>query len=322
MRPWLVLSLLLCLFPTKSAHAHSIGVSRGDYVVSGNSVTAELVFARGELTEPSLRGVVVRGDGAECRGEMTESRFTEEDGVMVKGIFTCASATQVSVALPLLSELSHGHRHIARATSGANITDEVLYRDHESFAVSGHAAASPGFLSFLKMGIEHILTGFDHLVFLFGLIVVGGRWKSLLSVVTAFTLGHSMTLALAVLGIVTPSSRVIEPAIALSIAYVGAENFFVKDASNRWRITFPFGFIHGFGFAGALQEIALPRAQLPAALLSFNLGVELGQLAVLAVAFPLLRLIRNHRWFQPYATRALSAGIVIAGLVWFVARVA
>ena len=133
----------------------------------------------------------------------------------------------------------------------------------------------------LKLGVEHILTGADHLVFLLGLILVGGSLRSLVGVVTAFTLAHSITLALAALSIFAPSPRLVEPAIALSIAYVGVENLFVNDASKRWRITFPFGLIHGFGFAGALREIALPRAQLPIALVSFNLGVELGQLGVL-----------------------------------------
>jgi hydrogenase/urease accessory protein HupE len=319
MRSWLLLSLLLCLLAARTAHAHAIGVSRGDYLVSGAKVTANLVFARGEMKEPSLRGVLVTADGAICDGVMTESALTEEDGVRVRGVFTCAAPpSRVSISLPLLEELSHGHRHVARIVSGATAVDDVLYRDHETMDIGGQVAPSPGALAFVKMGIEHILTGADHLVFLFGLIVVGGRLRSLLGVVTAFTVGHSITLAMAVLGLFTPSSRVIEPAIALSIAYVGVENFFVKDASKRWRITLPFGLVHGFGFAGALQEIALPRAQVPAALLSFNLGVELGQILVLALALPLALLLRRK---QPYTTRAVSAAIVLAGIVWFVARV-
>ena len=143
-------------------------------------------------------------------------------------------------------------------------------------------------VSFLRMGIEHILTGYDHLVFLFGLVLIGGRLRSLVGAVTAFTVAHSITLALAVLGVWAPSPRIVEPAIALSIVWVGIENFFVKNAEGRWRITFPFGLIHGFGFAGALREIELPRARVPLALVSFNLGVEVGQLAVMAVVVPLI----------------------------------
>jgi hydrogenase/urease accessory protein HupE len=172
------------------------------------------------------------------------------------------------------------------------------------------------------MGIEHILTGYDHLVFILGLVLARARLRALLSVITAFTVAHSITLALAVLGVWAPSSRIVEPAIALSIAYVGVENFFVKDASKRWRITFPFGLIHGFGFAGALREIALPRSAVPAALVSFNLGVEAGQLAVLAVLLPLLFLLRGRTWFEPLGVRLVSGAVAVAGGIWFVARVA
>src|SRR5690606_7734829 len=109
------------------------------------------------------------------------------------------------------------------------------------------------------------------------------------------------------------SPRLVEPAIALSIVYVGIENFFVRDASKRWRITFPFGLIHGFGFAGALEEVALPRAQIPGALLFFNLGVEVGQLAVLAVVLPMIFWLRERDWFEPRAVRVVSGAVALAG---------
>jgi hypothetical protein len=146
--------------------------------------------------------------------------------------------------------------------------------------------------------------------------------RALIGVITAFTLAHSITLALAVLGVFAPSPRLVEPAIALSIAYVGVETFFVADARRRWRITFPFGLIHGFGFAGALREIALPRAQVPVALVTFNLGVELGQLAVLAVALPLVLTVRRAPWFGDRGVKVFSAAIAVIGCVLFVARLA
>jgi len=99
------------------------------------------------------------------------------------------------------------------------------------------------------------------------------------------------------------------------------ENFFVKNAEKRWRITFPFGLIHGFGFAGALREIALPRAEVPAALFLFNAGVEIGQLGVLLAVLPLLALLRKRPWFDKYGVRVASAAIVAAGVVLFFARV-
>jgi hypothetical protein len=113
----------------------------------------------------------------------------------------------------------------------------------------------------------------------------------------------------------------VEPLIALSVAYVGVENQFVKDAEKRWRITFPFGLIHGFGFAGALGEIQLPKADVPKALLGFNLGVEVGQLATLAIVLPLILAARKREWFAKRGVRIISWGIAALGLVWFVVRV-
>ena len=213
---------------------------------------------------------------------------------------------------------------------GTSPVDDVCVRGHAEFDVGvGGDGASVGtppvqptrsWLRFLWMGIEHILTGYDHLVFLFGLVLVGGRLKAIVAVITAFTLAHSITLALATLDVWAPSPRFVEPAIALSIAYVGVENFFVQNAERRWRITFPFGLVHGFGFAGALREIGLPRAQVPEALVLFNLGVETGQLAVLAVLLPLIYWLRRFDWFRGRAVQVLSASVALAGLAWFVHR--
>ncbi|HEX3343263.1 MAG TPA: HupE/UreJ family protein, partial [Polyangiaceae bacterium] len=207
--------------------------------------------------------------------------------------------------------------------SGGTWTEVLLSKDNRTFSVASDRAnedGGHGVFSFFTMGVEHILRGTDHLVFLLGLVVIGGKPRSVLVVVTAFTVAHSITLALAVLGVWAPSPRLVEPAIALSIAYVGVENFFVRDLSKRWRITFPFGMIHGFGFAGALREAALSRAEIPGALVLFNLGVEAGQLAVLALLLPALFFLRKATWFRTRGVEIISAAIVVAGLTWFVAR--
>jgi hydrogenase/urease accessory protein HupE len=343
--------LVAALLVGGRASAHAIGLSRGEYVANGAKVTATLVLARGEaaalvsgldanidgqITDAEVQaartsietkllgGVAVSGDGARCRATLDRAALTDEDGLEASGTFVCTSAAIVTIDLALLADLAHGHRHVARLTSGADVIEDVLFRGHDHLEV-GHAAAptrppSPRFFDFLRMGVEHILTGYDHLLFLFALVIVGGRARSLVGVVTAFTAAHSITLALAALDVWSPSSRVVEPAIALSIAYVGVENFFVKNAEKRWRITFPFGLVHGFGFASALREIELPRARIPAALVSFNLGVELGQLAVLAVVLPLVVWLRQKEWFASRGARGLSAAVVAAGLFWFVQR--
>jgi len=352
--PWAVLAAALAIALSARAEAHEVGLSRGTYAASGERVTAELVLSRkeaasvvpeldadrdGKLTEAEVTAarpamqkaivdrILVSAGDAPCPGALGEVRLTEEDGLDLGAAYTCpAPVTRAKVELALLPELAHGHRHIARSAAGTQVTETVLSRSQRTLEVAGSGEPAPpparrDHLSMLGLGLEHILTGYDHLVFLLGLVLVGGRWRSILWVVTAFTLAHSITLGLAVLGVWAPRPSIVEPLIALSIAYVGVENFFVKDAEKRWRITFPFGLVHGFGFAGALQEVALPRADVPAALFFFNAGVELGQLAVLAPILPLLLWLRKRPWFDRYAVKGVSALIVAAGLVWFFSRV-
>jgi hydrogenase/urease accessory protein HupE len=171
------------------------------------------------------------------------------------------------------------------------------------------------------MGFEHILSGYDHLAFLLGLALGARRIRSLITTVTAFTLAHSLTLSCAALGWFALPSWLVEPAIALSVAYVGAENLLVRGAKQRYRLTFLFGLIHGFGFASALREVELPRKALPFALGAFNLGVEFGQLALLAAALPLVFWLRRYEFCARRALPGLSLVVAAAGLVWFVARV-
>jgi hydrogenase/urease accessory protein HupE len=352
-------SLLLFLLATPSALAHEVGLSRGEYAVAGSTVTAQLTFARrdviglvagldadhdGALTAAELAQdrdaingalvarIKVTGDDVACPGELEEARLAEDDGVTLKATYRCPAAPQkVNVDVGLISDLPMGHRHLAHFDGKTGPSDAVISVRNRGFAFESTPGQAPsstappkasyrGKLSFFPMGIEHILTGYDHLVFLLGLVIVGGRWRSLLMVVTAFTLAHSITLALAALGVWAPSPRIVEPAIALSIAYVGVENFFVKNAEKRWRITFPFGLIHGFGFAGALQEVAMPKADVPYALVLFNVGVEAGQLAVLALVLPLIYLLRKRAWFRDQGVKVISGAIAVAGVVWFVSR--
>lgn len=174
---------------------------------------------------------------------------------------------------------------------------------------------------FVLLGIRHILTGYDHVLFLLGLLVLGGGLRALVKIVTAFTVAHSITLSLAVLNILALPSRWVESAIAASIVYVAAENFWRRDNAlrNRWLVTFAFGLVHGLGFASILQELHLPRAGVVASLLGFNTGVEIGQIAIVILASLGLQLMRA--WPRATVFRFLvSAGAGVAGLVWFVQR--
>lgn len=185
-------------------------------------------------------------------------------------------------------------------------------------ATGGESTRGVG--SFFLLGIEHILTGYDHLLFLLALILRGGNLWSLLKIITAFTIAHSITLALAALNIVTLPERLVEAVIALSIAYVAAENLFLRRAvSHRWAVSFIFGLMHGFGFSNALRELGLPREGLVWALLNFNLGVEAGQAIAIVMVTPLLLWLRRTRW-EASAVLALSAVVLVVGLGLFVDR--
>lgn len=285
------------------------------------------------VLRPLPRKLSVRSAEGACKPGLVGAKLEEEDGVSVDAQYDCPQAiSSLTVEVGLLADLSAGHRHIGVVSGLGAPRDFLAYAKEPRITVVGpetgagttkesqeHREATFG--GFFRLGIEHILTGYDHLVFLFALLLVGGRWRALLAVVTAFTVAHSITLGLAALNVFSLSPQIIEPAIALSIAYVGVENFFVKNPDKRWLLTFPFGLIHGFGFAGALSEIALPRPQVPSALLAFNLGVESGQLAVVAVALPAILFLRKKTWFIEYGVRALSGVVVLAGLGWFVQRV-
>jgi hydrogenase/urease accessory protein HupE len=179
------------------------------------------------------------------------------------------------------------------------------------------------FLTYFGVGLEHILSGYDHLLFLVGLLVVCRRVKSVLLVITCFTVGHSVTLASAAVGWIVAPSRLIEPLIAASIIFVGVENLIRRDEpKKRWALALLFGLVHGFGFAGALRDMGFGSGgtSIVVPLFAFNLGVELGQLAVVAVLLPILLLIRTQPRLAMWDTKLISGGIATIGVIWLVAR--
>ena len=174
--------------------------------------------------------------------------------------------------------------------------------------------------SFFFLGIHHIMTGYDHLLFLLALLLRGGDLPALMKIITAFTIAHSVTLSLAVLEVIILPDRLIEAVIALSIAFVAAENLFGgPTVPRRWLVSFAFGLVHGFGFSSALRELGLRAHGLLLSLFGFNVGVEVGQ-AVVAASLPLLLLLRRTRW-GGRAVLSSSLVILVAGLVLFIERV-
>ena len=218
------------------------------------------------------------------------------------------------------------HQTFVNVYEGDELTSQMIL-DRNRTRTEYFAGTRQGVLAvierFVPSGIHHILIGPDHLLFLVGLLLLGGTIRRLALVVTAFTVAHSVTLSLAALNILTPPASVIEPAIALSIVYVGADNLLAQGGRDvRAWIALTFGFIHGFGFANVLREMGLPSRALGWSLFSFNLGVEIGQLLVVVVVASALAALRSRsEWAGRHLTFAGSLIVVAAGVFWFVQRV-
>jgi hydrogenase/urease accessory protein HupE len=272
-----------------------------------------------------------------------EVRVTLEAGDNVSFHITfplAVGSERLALRAPKLTDLPSGHRQfvIISDEQGSTITKKLLSaRDMViqvplSAGVGPPRVASVGgddtdtrpFWGFLKLGIGHIWTGYDHLLFLFALLIVCRSFRSIIAIISCFTLAHSLTLALATLNLVNLPSRMVEPAIAASIVFVGAENLWRRgqEPRGRWALTFAFGLIHGFGFASVLRELGLGQGSGGVAmpLFTFNLGVELGQLAVAALVLPLVWQLRRSESFVRRGVPLLSTLVVLAGLYWLIQR--
>lgn len=252
-----------------------------------------------------------------------------------------AAADKLTLRALKVSELPAGHRQfvIVADERGSVITKKLLSaRDSvlevpSTVSLAGAATEPAGpdaaaetqtFWGFIKLGVEHIWTGYDHLLFLFALLVVCRSFRSILAIVTCFTLAHSLTLALATFNVVNLPSRWVEAAIAASIVFVGVENLARRgeEPKGRWALTFAFGLVHGFGFASVLRDLGVGAGGQGIAmpLFTFNLGVEIGQIAIAAVVLPLVWQLRRKETFVRRGVPALSLLVTLAGLYWLVQR--
>ncbi len=217
------------------------------------------------------------------------------------------------------------HQTFLNLYDGDALTQAILDLGHSRFEyfAGTRQGAIAVMRQFVPAGVKHIALGADHLLFLLGLLLLGGSLRQLAIIVTAFTVAHSLTMTLAALSLVMPPARIIDPAIALSIVYVGTDNLLVQGGRDvRAWIAFTFGFIHGFGFAGVLREMHLPPRALGWSLFSFNTGIEVGQLIVVfAVATALTALRKRSEVAGKRLAFAGSLAVVAAGTFWFIERV-
>jgi hypothetical protein len=294
--------------------------------------------------------------------------------------FQCDTASNLQIHSGAFFDLVSGHTNFAQVQNAATgeFTEQLITNEHQTIDVTGGQGSrlkNASFLEFIRMGMMHIFTGVDHMSFLLGLVLISRRLRDLVFVVTGFTIGHSLTLALAVTGILRPHAEYIDALVALTIALIGAENIVVqtrqpkmvalgvgaclclmavfqalgfgglpsllllgaglftanyllisgniRDAGRlRILITLVFGLIHGFGFAADLLELQLPTQRLAELLVGFNLGVEVGQLALVVGATLLVLGLKRMRLAlpRPIVVDVASAFLVALGVFWFVSR--
>jgi hypothetical protein len=283
------------------------------------------------LQDATLRGPVTVG-GLPCALGAPSAELAGT-AVKISADATCPlAAGAFEWQFPFIRAAPLTFRLLGKAEIDGTEQEFILEAGKETLHIEGRARASFG--QFVWMGVRHIgaapsewwgrnglqfPAGSDHILFLVALILAGGGLLGTLKTVTGFTVGHSVTLTLATLGWVRLPPRITESAIALSIAYVAIEDL-VRKPRHRWQVAAGFGLVHGLGFASALAELHLGRAQLASALVGFNLGVELGQAILLTLLAPLIYLLFREPALKRYAVPTLAAGVAVCGAFWFVQR--
>jgi hydrogenase/urease accessory protein HupE len=294
------------------------------------------------------KGFIIENNNSTCTPVLKEYKnIPDIKALSYHFTFTCNQPIEkLHFLYKLFFTVSQTHENITDIHIG-NTTEQVIFSstkhvyaiDYKAFNASLYRyQLFTTIITFLKTGVIHILTGYDHILFLVALLLVTKRFRSLLKIITSFTIAHSITLSIAALGIFLLPARFTESMIALSIVYVAFENLFIlspaekvqphigvtklflADTSKRWMIAFLFGLIHGFGFSSVLREIGLPKQEIASSLISFNVGVELGQLAIIALVYPLVWYIQKKS-HGLQTIKVISIIISLLGGVWFIQRV-
>ncbi len=343
---------------------------------NGELEAPELDQAQVRLTEYLNKKLEFKNAGAVCTPGETTLELTPGRRILARRSYACPPRSQgtplgtLSVDNSIFMEDTGGHRVVGKFVLGTTPIHHVFLPESQHFEFDASAAPDlPGghahgsaplagsdkpkdltpkedvsFIGWVREGIKHILLGFDHVLFVVGLVVIVRRFKELALVVTSFTLAHSITLALGATGMVSVASRLVESLIAASIVYVAWDNFRrfgrrqADDSENelpaeqetenqpqgktprRHFLTFGFGLVHGFGFASVLTELGLPTRGLLGALFGFNVGVELGQLALVAPLYPLVRMLHKNPEHELLLVRISSLLIGGLGALWLVDR--
>ena len=308
----------------------------------GKITWGELRAKHAEIDAYALARLALRADGHACRlspaGHLVDDH---SDGAYAVLRFDadCGARTPATVELAysLFFDLDPTHRGLLRFERGGVAQTGVLSPERPSLAFrAGESSPLAQFFDYLREGVWHIWIGFDHILFLLSLLlpavlVLGaGRWApaagfrpvfwDVLKVVTSFTIAHSITLSLAALSVISLPSRLVESTIALSVVLAALNNLKPLVAERRWAVAFAFGLIHGFGFASVLADLGLPQGTLLLALVGFNLGVEIGQLAIVTAFLPCAYALRGSWFYRRLVFVGGSAAIALVATVWLAER--
>jgi hypothetical protein len=345
-----IIMLIVSCFTAPDGHAHPLNNGYSQLTIEGKNVHFQLF-----LPEPDLLKFDTNGD-KELSGEELDAQkgpiasylaehihlqnrgeemafslasLQKIDREMIPGVqFQLEFQSQQAVDSlniaysALFDDADELHLNFTTIIEGTDMDQAVFDTLHRTYYFESltKQSAFTVIWRYTLLGIEHILTGYDHMLFLLSLILVVTRISDILKIVTAFTIAHSITLFLAATGKVVYPSQWVEAAIALTIAYVAVENGFVVRARWRWLLTFFFGLIHGLGFASALKEIGLPARYFVRSLLVFNVGVEIGQLFIVALILPILFILRKKPWYRKFML-GTSFIVFVVAMYWLIERI-
>lgn len=299
----------------------------------------ELSAARGQIESLVLSNLTLSNGNRDC--ELTPTGLATrqyDDGTYatLSMAASCPAGDRLQVSYTALMDRDPQHRALVTIRRGDQVAAGIARAGatRVEAAISGgeFGRAGNAFLDFLREGIHHILIGYDHIAFLISLLLpaallrIDGRWKPtptfrvgfvhVLGIASAFTVAHSITLSLAALRWVTPATRWVEAAIAASVLLAALNNVWPMVTRRLWVVGFAFGLVHGFGFAGVLSELGLPDGARLQALVGFNLGVEIGQIAIICVLLPVLFALRRKRWYAAVAMPIASLAIAALAGYW------
>ncbi len=312
----------------------------------GNITWGEVRARHADIAAYALARLTLRQAGQACQltvgVQQVDSHTDGAYSVLPLNAVCPAAAARdaLEVTYRLFADLDPQHRGLLNLQTSQGTRTAVLgpQASVQQFSLGAAEAGSSwrAFLDYVQEGVWHIWIGFDHILFLLSLLLpavglwAGQRWKAVdrfsqaawdvLRIVTAFTVAHSITLSLATLGLVTLPSRLVESAIAASVVLAALNNVWPLFQARRWWVAFVFGLVHGFGFASVLADLGLPQGVLALALVGFNIGVELGQLAIVAAFLPLAFLFRRSLLYRRGLLTGGSLLIALLAAVWFIER--